>query len=100
MGTGEWEEEGGGEDWSGQWASADGMTTGLTKRERGGRWRLGNGKATAKGRELGDGDGQTANGRGEDDKSGRPRGEVETEVAWGRDVSQNCLLSLFVFFWV
>jgi len=98
VGTGEWEEEGGGEDWSGQWASADGMTTGLTKRERGGRWRLGNGRRQRKGESL-----ETATGRRRTEEAKTTRaagraGEVETEVGWGRDVSQNCLLSLFLCF--
>jgi len=79
----------GDEDWSGEWdsASADGMTTGLTKQKRGG-WRLEKWKGTAKGREVL----ETATGvwgrqwGGEDDRAaGRaPKG---TEVGWGRDVT-------------
>jgi len=69
----------GDEDWSGEWdsASADGMTTGLTKQKRGG-WRLENGRGQRKGerfsrrrRGFGDGNGedktteqQAARGRG------------------------------------
>lgn len=96
-----------GEGWSGEWDSADGMATVLTKQRRGG-WRLENGRRQRKGegfgrrrRGFGDGNGDLVRTEEKMTRAaGRAREGTRRKVGWGRDVSQAvsafvCLFRVF-----